>query len=72
MIEHPAVLLDNIYRSKGMRYEKKRLQVAKLVKRLSMEEMYTSVAARSKSFGQLINVLEAAMSNASDAAIPSL
>lgn len=66
-IEHPAILLDDIYRTKGMRYEKRRLQVTKLVRRLSMEEMYTSVASRSSSFRQLVSVLENAMTN-----IPSI
>ncbi len=59
--DHPAEVLDRIYKVANLRYAKKGTQIRRTVDALSMEELYVTSRERSVSLAGFIDTLERAL-----------
>lgn len=58
-LEHPAVILDEIYKRAGKRYTKKRSRIQRTIDALSYEDVYIKVRQMAPSLDAFIGSLEA-------------
>lgn len=58
-LEHPAKVLDDIYKRAGKRYTKQRNRIQRTIDALSYEEVYVKVRPKAPSLDGLIGSLEA-------------